>query len=139
MAGMSGSTTVCPSPAPSSSPPARYCRVTRALDAGCRYVLATVFLIAAISKITDLNTFSELLLRQSGWPYKVVWAIANLLPWLELTCAACVLFGRAVREAAATILILLVLFTVYSLTHLHEQDCGCYLFPSAAAVQVWWW
>jgi putative oxidoreductase len=94
-----------------------------------RYVLAAVFLAAAITKITDLRSFADYLVVHSGFPSHLALVLATVLPWLELVCAACLLFGRAVRESAAILCVLLTLFVCYSLLHWHEPDCGCFLFP----------
>src|SRR5438105_12137159 len=128
MAGTSGTPTVCPSPAPAGKPTA-WRRVATLSRLACRYLLAAVFFMAAVSKITDLNGFTDQVLLHAGLPYALGRTTAAVLPWLELTCAACLLFGRAVREAALLLGILLILFLVYSLTHRNDQDCGCFLFP----------
>jgi hypothetical protein len=48
--------------------------------------------------------------------------------------------GVAIREAAVLIAILLMTFLVYSLLHLHEADCECFLFPVAMPTfaSSWW-
>src|SRR5258708_37415363 len=67
----------------------------------CRYVLAAVFLMAALSKITDLHGFEDRLLLHSGLAYRPALIVAGVLPWLELACGLCLALGVAVREAGA--------------------------------------
>jgi uncharacterized membrane protein YphA (DoxX/SURF4 family) len=105
----------------------------------CRWVLAGVFLMAGVTKVTDLHGFADDVVRHSGLPYSVGLVVAAVLPWLELTCAACLLAGYAVREAALLLAILLTLLLVYSLLHLNEPDCACFVFPKPRALAVWWW
>src|SRR5262249_9136296 len=64
--------------------------------------------------------------------------VAAVLPWLELTCGVCLAFGWAVREAALLLAILLVGLLGYSLTHLGQTDCHCFLFPTPTPESVWW-
>src|SRR4051794_21951008 len=72
----------------------------RAVVAGCRLTLAAVFLMAAVTKVTDMPAFEDRLVLHTPLPVPVVLALARFLPWLELTCGACLALGHAVREAA---------------------------------------
>src|SRR5947209_802936 len=106
MAGTSGIPTDCPAPAAEDKPRASrgWWSASRPL---CRYVLACVFLMAAITKITDLPSFISLVEARSGLPYQAALAIGAFLPWLELTCAGCLLLGKAIREASLILTVLL--------------------------------
>jgi uncharacterized membrane protein YphA (DoxX/SURF4 family) len=95
----------------------------------CRYVLAAVFLMAALSKILDPNEFSARL-DHSGLPDKITIVVAVILPWLELVCGLCLALGVAVREAATLLSAFLILFLIHSLLRYGEGDCGCFLFPT---------
>jgi putative oxidoreductase len=101
-------------------------------------MLALVFLMAGVTKVTDLQGFA-IELGRAGLPYPTGWIVAAVLPWLELTCAACLLAGYAVREAALLLAMLLVVLLIYSLLHLNERDCNCFMFPTPKALTVWWW
>src|SRR5262249_50768217 len=105
---------------------------------GCRYVLAAVFLMAAITKITDLSGFTDEMVLHSGLPYYPALALAAILPWLELTCGVCLALGYAVREAASILVLLLLALLCYSLTHLGQTDCHCFLFPTRTPEWMWW-
>jgi uncharacterized membrane protein YphA (DoxX/SURF4 family) len=112
--------------------------VRRSLSLGCRYLLAIVFLAAAVTKLADLSGFTDRVVLHSGLPYHPALVIAAVLPWLELTCGACLALGQAVREAALLLAILLALLLVYALTHLGQSDCGCFLFPGREPQWTWW-
>ncbi len=132
---MSGTNTNCPSPV---TPRAERRRFGDWLTLLCRYVLAAVFLMAAITKITDLRGFQDQFLLRTLLPEWSSLVVVHWLPWLELTCGACLVFGYAVREATLIILLLLVLFIAYNLTVPAEVDCGCFLFfPGSTAVSFW--
>jgi len=104
----------------------------------CRYALACVFLMAAITKITDLRSFITLVQTRSGLPHQAALAMGCFLPWLELTCGGCLLLGKATREAGLILAVLLIGLLAYSLTHLGEPDCGCWVFPRLGTETPWW-
>ncbi|HLJ95923.1 MAG TPA: MauE/DoxX family redox-associated membrane protein [Gemmataceae bacterium] len=128
----------CPSPGWDADRPWRW-RFFRLVSAVCRWTLGVVFLMAGVTKVTDLQGFADQVLVHSGLPSSIGRVVAAGLPWLELTCAACLLAGYAVREAAALLAILLILLLAYSLLHENERDCACFVFPTAKALAVWWW
>src|SRR5438270_11180649 len=123
MAGTSGTPKDYPAPTVEDKPPAArgWWSASRLL---CRYALACVFLMAAITKITDLRSFITLVQTRSGLPHQAALAIGCFLPWLELTCGGCLLLGKATREAGLILAVLLIGLLAYSLTHLGEPDCG---------------
>ena len=63
-------------------------RTTKPLPVA-RPTLAVVFLMAGITKVTDLHGFADEVLVHSGLPYSVGRVVAVALPWLELTCGMC--------------------------------------------------
>jgi hypothetical protein len=95
----------------------------------CRYLLGALFLIAAVSKITNLHAFRDYLTVQVGLSTLPAFVVAAVLPWLELVCGLCLVSGMASREAAALTAVLLVVFLVHGLVHPVESDCGCGLWP----------
>jgi uncharacterized membrane protein YphA (DoxX/SURF4 family) len=116
--------------------------------------LAAVFLMAAVSKITDLRGFDDQVLLHSDLPrwlgkaastigaeptagFHLTKLIVAFLPWLELTCGLCLAFGWAVREAALTAGLLLVLFLTYSFAS-RTDNCQCFFVPSGISSFPWW-
>ena len=127
---MSGPSADCPPPAPEGErPPVPIW--SRVLGYLCRYLLAAVFLMAAVTKLSDLPEFTTRTQLHSGLPARVAWVVAVGLPWLELTCGVCLVLGVAVREATLILCVLLVLFLIYAVLHRGDADCGCLLFPRA--------
>jgi uncharacterized membrane protein YphA (DoxX/SURF4 family) len=100
--------------------------------AWCRYLLAAVFLMAALTKVTDLTGFADQLVLHGGLPERVGVSLAAFLPALELVCGLCLALGVLRREAALLAGVLLLVFSIYTLTRLTERDCGCFLFPVSA-------
>jgi putative oxidoreductase len=141
---MSGANINCPSPAKEASrirPWANVAQVT------IRHLLGAVFLMAAISKIVNLRDFENQVWLHSPIPQalstlpmslRVIRAFVIFLPWLELTCGLCLILGRAVRESAAIISLLLSLFIVQALVF-RSDDCHCFFLPSVVPTLPWWW
>lgn len=102
----------------------------KGLGWGCRYLLAAVFLMAAVTKVTDLRGFEDAALLHGGLPGWLAGPVIKVLPWIELTCGACLAFGCAAREAALLTGILLLAFLVQGLLRPRGVECGCFLFPA---------
>jgi uncharacterized membrane protein YphA (DoxX/SURF4 family) len=101
------------------------------LDPVGRYIVAAVFLLAALTKFADLPGFRDRLVLHSGLPYPLAITAAHALPSLELTCGFCLLLGVARREAAVTAAVLLSLFLIFAPWAEGATDCGCLLFPAS--------
>jgi uncharacterized membrane protein YphA (DoxX/SURF4 family) len=132
---MTGTCTDCRLPAPENRPP----RSFALLKTACRYALAAVFLMAAVSKITDPHGFADRVLLHSPLPPAVGQTVVLLLPWVELTCGACLALGCAAREAAVILCLLLFPMLGYALVHAGEPDCGCFVFPWVPPATNGWW
>ncbi len=151
---MSGATINYPSPASATNEPESR-RLRLWLRVACRYLLAAVFLMAAVTKIIDLRGFEDQVLLHSDLPrwlgkatlivpgtkpiagLHLAKLIVAFLPWLELTCGLCLVFAWAVREAALTTAFLLVLFVISSIAS-QTEDCHCFFVPSALSNLPWW-
>ncbi len=133
---MSGSCEGPPPPAPAAEP-AREPLWSVVLTAGCRYALAAVFLMAALTKIADLSGFRDRVVLRTGLPPRLAEAVGASLPWLELTCALCLVLGTMRREASALLAILLLLFIGHALLSPAGDECGCFLFPATAPASRW--
>jgi hypothetical protein len=67
----------------------------------------------------------------SGLPPALGRTVGLFVPWLELTCGFCLVFGWAVRETAVIVALLLLAFLAYGLVHPAAGDCGCLFLPKA--------
>ena len=142
---MSGANINCPSPVKGASR-IRPWAVTAA-QLTIRYLLGAVFLTAASSKIINLRDFENQVLLHSSlsqalstvpMSLRLVRMVVLFLPWLELTCGLSLVLGRAVRESAAIICLLLSLFIVEAFVF-RGEDCHCFFFPNVIATTPWWW
>src|SRR5581483_9777903 len=123
---MSGNNTSCRPPA---APSGKRARAWALLALLCRYVLAAVFLMAAVTKVTDLHVFEDRVRLHVRLPEFILVLVVRTLPWLELTCGMCLALGWAVREAGLLTALMLLGFLGHSLTASADSDCGCFLFP----------
>jgi uncharacterized membrane protein YphA (DoxX/SURF4 family) len=101
-----------------------------------RIALGQVFVIAAINKGTDLEQFAQAIEKfqvpgfriQSNGP--VVSAAAFYLPWLEAVVAMCLIAGLWTRAAAATLVLLLAVFSAAIWSAAIDRglslECGCF-------------
>jgi uncharacterized membrane protein YphA (DoxX/SURF4 family) len=112
--------------------------VPTALRFGARGVLAVVFLLAAVAKITDPQAFADRLLLHSPLSPGLANGVVAVLPWLELTCGLCLAVGYAVREAAVLVGIMLLAFVAFTLLTPAEQDCGCLVLPVTRPIGRGW-
>lgn len=148
---MSGANINCPSPAKEARILSPWAGTTLALVS--RYLLGVVFLMAAVSKIVNLRDFENQVLIHSPLPdalakvlprgniplsFSLIRICVLALPWLELICGLCLILGRAVRESALIITLLLSLFIAQALVF-RSEDCHCFFFPTFAPAFAWWW
>src|SRR5438309_7987543 len=103
--------------------------------------------MAAVSKIVNLREFENQVLLHSSLPHVLARVLPGVdvqmsftltrimaagLPWLELTCGLCLVFGWAFRESAFVAALLLTLFTAQSIAS-RSEDCQCFFFPTVSS------
>jgi len=101
--------------------------------------LGLIFVIAALSKISDPPAFAKAM-----WNYQLapLWSIhpaALVLPWLELLCGLALCLGLWVRAATLWVLGLLVVFALalsINLARRHPVDCGCFSLAGPARTEA---
>ena len=94
-----------------------------------QFVLAAVFVVAAVGKIADPPGFAHEIHNYALLPGVAINAMAILLPWLELVCGLALFFGVARRSAARILGVLLVVFVIalgINLLRGRPVDCGCF-------------
>ena len=94
-----------------------------------RLIVALVFILAGIEKISDPSAFSISIENYKLFPLFTINVMAIILPWIELVAGILLLFGVMVKENSAIISVLLLLFTIaiiISLARGLNIDCGCF-------------
>jgi uncharacterized membrane protein len=107
-----------------------------------RWVLAAVFIAAALPKICSPHDFAVAVFRYQMLPYAWVNAAALFLPWLELLCAVALIAAPRFRDAALTMILgLLLVFTAAIAINLYrgiDTACGCFTVKPGARHMGWW-
>jgi putative oxidoreductase len=94
-----------------------------------QFVLAAVFVVAAISKIADPPGFAHQLHNYQLLPANALNAFALVIPWLELLTGLALFAGLWRRTAAGIIAALLLVFIGalgINLARRHPIDCSCF-------------
>ena len=104
-----------------------------------RFVLATVFLLAGVAKLSGRRAFASGVAKYELLPPALVRPIALAIPPLELAGGLLLALGLVVRPAAALLALALCAFTVAVSTALlrgKSLDCGCF-GPTAPRPITW--
>lgn len=105
----------------------------------CRYILATTFFLAGLSKISNHRAFAQVISRYNLLPERYSPAVATWLPRFEILSAVLLGAGVLVSLAATALLVALVVFTAavtINLVRGQSMDCGC--FGSTAGRTITW-
>lgn len=104
-----------------------------------RFVLAFVFLSAALPKLLSRFAFERAVGNYRLLPTSLVRPVATWLPRFELLGALALLLGIAVAPVAASVALLLAVFAVaigVNLARGRSIDCGC--FNSTVPRRIGW-
>ena len=95
----------------------------------CRWSVGILFIVAAIPKILDAESFMRVVANYNLLPLFLVPSTAIVLPWLELSCGVCLLMKKCVQSASAVLAVLIIAF-IGGLTINYfrgaDFDCGCF-------------
>lgn len=96
---------------------------------GFRFSLATLFLIAGLSKLGKRQQFERAVLGYGLLPPRFAPFVAAGLPPLELAAGGLLAIGAATTTVATALLVLLGVFTfavAFNLARGRQIDCGCF-------------
>lgn len=99
------------------------------LQLAARIVLGVVFIYASAHKIMEPEGFAEAIANYQILPAALVNPSALLLPWVELVCGICLVFGVLSRGSALILAALLVIFIWalgFSIYRGLDISCGCF-------------
>ncbi len=105
-----------------------------------RFVVAAVFIVAALPKIVDPVGFAEDIANYEVFPFWSSNLIAGVVPMLELTAAIAILTGWKRRGAALLLGTLTVGFIALIASAIARDlniDCGCFGQQTEAAKVGW--
>jgi hypothetical protein len=103
--------------------------VVRISHYALRFLIAALFLFAAVAKLLDPAAFAQQIANYQLTPWPVTAGLAVLLPALELCVGICLLLGRWESGALVWTAILLTIFSgalVAAIARGLSIDCGCF-------------
>lgn len=106
----------------------------------CRFVLATVFVVAAVAKLGDRPAFEQAVVGYRLLPDRWNRVVARALPPLELTAGLLLLAGVATAAVAAGLGLLVAAFVAAVAANLargRRITCGC--FGATVERELSWW
>jgi uncharacterized membrane protein YphA (DoxX/SURF4 family) len=101
----------------------------------CRWLLAVVFIWAALDKIVHPEQFARIIYNYRILPGELVNLMAIILPWLEVITAFLLIVGYWEKAAALLVGGMLAMFIgalAFSLTRGIDIECGCFSTTSHA-------
>jgi hypothetical protein len=104
-----------------------------------RLLLGVLFIYASIGKITQPEAFARNIADYQILPIVLVNFTAIILPWLELICGLCLVFGFKVRSAVLLVIFLMLIFdfAVFdALVRGLQIRCGCFFQRTEALVSI---
>lgn len=97
------------------------------LDRLSRWLIAAVFLFAAIPKLLDLKAFAEIVNAYAILPGYLVFPAAIAIPVVEVVLAGGLIIGRWQSTLGSLLLLLFfILLLAYSIHVGLDIDCGCF-------------
>ncbi|RPI27046.1 MAG: DoxX family membrane protein [Acidobacteria bacterium] len=101
-----------------------------------RLIVGGIFIYAAVDKIAHPDQFAEIVNNYKLMPAKTINVMAIIMPWLELVAGVLLVAGVWVKDNAAILGALLLVFIVaisINLARGLDFDCGC--FSTAASTK----
>jgi uncharacterized membrane protein YphA (DoxX/SURF4 family) len=109
------------------------------LSRACQVAVGVVFLIAALGKIGDLESFAGQVHNFRLVPVAAENLVAVALPWIEVVAGLSLVLGIRARSGAVVAAGLMAVFVVAVAAALARDlsiECGC--FGKAGAARVGW-
>jgi uncharacterized membrane protein YphA (DoxX/SURF4 family) len=106
----------------------------------CRFVLATVFLLAGVAKVTDLAGFGTAVDGYGLLPPALSRVVGSALPPVEIAAALLLAAGVLTRVVAAVLGVLLVAFAgAVAVNLLRGRRMSCACFGTSVERDLTWW
>jgi len=101
----------------------------RSIITASRYVLGLVFIYASIEKIAFPGEFTAIIKEYRLIPEQYAPVVAYILPWLEIALGILLIAGLFIKESAAVISGLLLVFMISLIMKSRDgfvDNCGCF-------------
>jgi len=94
-----------------------------------RVFLGLMFVVVSLEKIVEPAAFAQSIANYNIFSFPISLVLATIVPWLELVCGLCILFGLFLRGSSLLLSILVGVFTLAILSALLrglDIACGCF-------------
>lgn len=105
-----------------------------------RIFLGLLFVVGSLEKIVDPAAFAHSIGNYKLLPPWLPMTAATVLPWIELLCGFCLLFGIFIRGSSFLVSTLLIVFTLAVVSGILrglDISCGCFTQDPAADKIGW--
>lgn len=105
-----------------------------------RAFLGALFIVISIEKIADTAAFTNSIANYKILSPFLVSLVATVLPWVELLCGLCILFGVLMRGSSFLVALMLFVFTIAVVAALLrglDISCGCFTQDPQAGKIGW--
>lgn len=105
-----------------------------------RAFLGALFIVISIEKIADTAAFTNSIANYKILSPFLASLVATILPWVELLCGLCILFGILRRGSSLLVALMLFVFTVAIIAALLwglDISCGCFTQDPQASKIGW--
>ena len=99
------------------------------LNLVARIIVGTIFLIAAISKITDPAGFAKEISNYQILPDFIINLLALILPWVEFFTSILIILGIRLISSSIILITLIIIFNIAILIAMAKGlniNCGCH-------------
>jgi putative oxidoreductase len=94
-----------------------------------RIFLGLMFVVVSLEKIVEPAAFAQSIANYKIFSFPISLVLATIVPWLELVCGLCILFGLFLRGGSLLLSGMVAVFTLAVLSALLrglDIACGCF-------------
>ncbi|UCG62048.1 MAG: DoxX family membrane protein [Candidatus Zixiibacteriota bacterium] len=105
-----------------------------------RMAIGITFIYASYYKIIGPGDFAKSIWYYHLVPGALINLIAVFLPWMELLCGLCLIFGVGYRGSLWLVTIMTVVFVVAIASAIArgiDLDCGCFKAAKSSSASTW--
>ncbi|MGM0597457.1 MAG: MauE/DoxX family redox-associated membrane protein [Myxococcota bacterium] len=104
-----------------------------------RLIIGVTFIYAAWPKIINPEDFAWSISMYEIVPYKYIYLMAIVLPWLEMICALTLIFGFWTRASSlimcGMLLMFIIALSIVIINEVEMSGCGCFTQQGAQALE----
>jgi uncharacterized membrane protein YphA (DoxX/SURF4 family) len=94
-----------------------------------RIFLGLMFVMVSLEKIVEPAAFAQSIANYNIFSFPISLVLATIVPWVELACGLCILFGLFLKGSSLLLSAMVTVFTLAVLSALLrglDIACGCF-------------